>query len=56
MIIIFRCCENMNDYEDEIEFNDNTTDEEIEEEYKEWVWNQISDNFYWYKKEDDTKG
>jgi hypothetical protein len=45
--VIFACTENQNEYEEEMEFSDETTDEEIEEEYKDWVWNQIEDRFYW---------
>lgn len=28
-----------------MEFEDSVTDEEIEEEWKQWVWEQIRDNF-----------
>lgn len=38
-------------YEEEREFDVNTTDEEINEEYIEWVLEQIGDNFTWYEKE-----
>lgn len=47
--VIFACTENQNQYEDEFEFEDGTTDEEIEEAYKDWVWEQVGDNFYWKK-------
>lgn len=49
--VIFECFENQNKYQDEFEFEDDITDEEIEEEYKEWVWNQIRDNFGWHRKQ-----
>ena len=49
--IIFRCSETKKEYEEEFEFDDNVTDEEIEEEFKEWVWNEIGDYYTWYKKE-----
>jgi len=48
--VIFKCVENMNEHEEEMEFEDNITDEEIEEEHKEWVWQEVGDNYYWYKK------
>ena len=48
--VIFKCSENMNQYEDEIEFDNDTTDEEIQEEYENWVWEQIGDRFTWYRK------
>lgn len=47
--VIFECFENMNRYQEEMEFEDDTTDEEIEEEYKEWVWEQIGDRFGWHR-------
>jgi len=52
--VIFRCSENRNQHEEEIEFEDGTTDEEIEEEYVEWVWQEVGDNYTWYKKEEPT--
>lgn len=45
--VIFKCYENMNQYEEEYEFEDNVTDDEIEEEWKQWVWNEIGDRFGW---------
>jgi hypothetical protein len=45
--VVFECFENRNEYSEEFEFEDGTTDEQIEEEYKEWVWEQIRDNFGW---------
>ena len=50
--VIFKCCENMNKYEEEFEFEDDVTDEEIQEEYADWVWSQVSDNFTWYRVEE----
>jgi hypothetical protein len=38
-------------FEEEFEFDDNATEEEITEAYKDWVWNEIGDEFTWYKKE-----
>lgn len=40
----------MNKYEEEVEFEDNATDEEIHGYYVEWVWQKVGDNFTWYKK------
>ena len=45
--VIFECYENRNKYQEEMEFEDGTTDEDIEAEFEEWVWNQIGDNFGW---------
>lgn len=47
--VIFACIENCNQYEEEVEFENDTTDAEIEVEYKEWVWEQVGDHFYWKK-------
>ena len=49
--VIFSCCENMNESKEEFEFEDDVTEEEIEDEFKEWVWNEIGDRYCWYKKE-----
>lgn len=37
-------------YEEEMEFDDNATDEEIGEVYVDWVFEQVGDNFTWYEK------
>lgn len=34
-------------YAEEVEFEDDITEEEIEEEYQEWVLNWISDRTEW---------
>ncbi len=47
--VIFECFENQNEYEEDMEFEDGATDEEIEEEWKEWVWDQIVDRFGWHR-------
>lgn len=47
--VIFECFKNKNQYQEEFEFKDNTTDEEIEDEFKEWVWSQINDQFGWHR-------
>ncbi len=36
-------------YEEEVEFEDNITEEEIEEEYQEWVLNRINDRTEWFE-------
>ena len=48
--VIFECCENMNQYKEEVEFEDDVTDEEIEDAYEDWVWEQVGDKFTWYRK------
>lgn len=49
--VIFKCGENMNHYEEEMEFDDNTTEEEINEAWLNWVLEQVLDNYTWYYKE-----
>lgn len=49
--VVFECSENMNKYEEEFEFEDNVTDEQIIEEFSGWVWEQIGDRFSWHRKE-----
>ena len=34
-----------------IEFPDNTTDEEIQGEFEQFVWEKIGDDFYWEEEE-----
>lgn len=50
MKVIFECNENMNQFKKEVEFDDDITDELIEEEFKTWVWEQVGDYYCWYKK------
>ena len=45
--VIFHCSELRNEHREEVEFEDGATDEEIEEEFKEWVWNEIGDYYFW---------
>jgi hypothetical protein len=45
----FACTENMNSYEEDYEFEDDITDEEIAQEFSEWVWQEVGDNYYWKK-------
>lgn len=48
--VIFRCSENRNQHEEEFEFEDDVTDEEIDKEFTEWVWQEVGDNYSWHKK------
>jgi len=41
----------MNEYKEEFEFTDDTTEEEIQEEFEAWVWQEVGDRYCWYKKE-----
>lgn len=36
-----------NDITEIVEFEDETTDEEITKEFEDWVWEQIGDQFGW---------
>jgi hypothetical protein len=53
--VIFECCESRNEHQEVMEFEDGTTDEEIEQEYAEWVWNEIGSNYCWYKLDKEKK-
>ncbi|WP_157335992.1 hypothetical protein [Paenibacillus lutrae] len=35
----------------EVEFEDSTSDEEIEKEFNGWVWGMIVEDFWWEEKE-----
>jgi len=48
--VVFECYENMNEYKEEFEFEDDITNEKIEKEFTEWVWEQIRDNFGWRRQ------
>ena len=50
--VIFKCSENMNKYEEEQEFDDDVTDEIIQEAYEGWVWEQVGDNYTWFREKD----
>ena len=50
--VIFECTENMNRHHEEVEFEDDATDEEIEKEYIEWVWSEVGHNYCWYRREE----
>ena len=39
-------------YEEEMEFHDDVTEEEITEAYIEWVMQEVGDEFTWYEKEE----
>jgi len=47
----FACTENMNRFEEEMEFEDNVSDKDIEEAFVDWVWEQVGDHYYWERKE-----
>ncbi len=49
-IIVFECSDPRNKFSEAFEFDADATTEEIEEEFKEWVWNQIGDWFGWEVK------
>ena len=53
--VIFSCSENRNRHQEERKFEDGTTDEEIEKEYIEWVWQEVGDNYCWYKKDEEAE-
>jgi uncharacterized protein YycO len=53
MKVIFRCSENMNRHQEEFEFDDDATEEEIQEEFVTWVWNEVGDYYSWFKKGDE---
>jgi len=50
--VIFKCSENMNQHKKEVEFDDDTTEEEIQAEYIEWVWQEVGDRYCWYRKDE----
>jgi len=47
--VAFVCTENRNEHQEEFEFEDDITEKEIEEEFNDWVWNEVGDNYYWKK-------
>jgi len=48
--VIFECSENQNEHEEEVEFEDDATDDMIQEAYEDWVWEEVGDNYSWYRK------
>ena len=42
-----------NVYKEEVEFEDDVTEEEIDEVFQTWVWEQIGDFVTWYEKEEE---
>ncbi|GAB6499056.1 MULTISPECIES: hypothetical protein [Bacillus cereus group] len=36
--------------EEEFEFDDNATEEEINKEWHDWIWSKVSEQFTWYEK------
>ena len=52
MQIIFRCVQNQNHHEEEVEFEDNATENDIQESFEDWVWEKVGDDYYWERKEE----
>lgn len=51
-IIIFSYTKGWNDViKEEVEFDVDVTDDEIEQAFQAWVWGYIGDNVNWYDKE-----
>lgn len=50
--IVFKCSENGKRREEEVEFEDDATEEEIEKEFETWVWQEVGDNYCWFEKEE----
>jgi hypothetical protein len=49
--VIFECSENMNKYKEEFEFEDDVTEDDIQDEFEDWVWDAVGDHYSWYRKE-----
>ncbi|MCT4584096.1 MAG: hypothetical protein N4A54_04140 [Peptostreptococcaceae bacterium] len=52
--VVFKYKEGWGDHtvkEEEFEYESDATEEEIQKDYEEWVWNMIGDKFTWYYKE-----
>lgn len=50
--IVFSYSKGWNDlFEEEFEYEDDVTDQEIDEHFEEWIWEQIGDRCHWYEKE-----
>lgn len=39
-----------NAYEEEVEFDDDATEEEINKEWADWLWEKASEHATWYEK------
>ncbi|MGG3890301.1 hypothetical protein [Metabacillus fastidiosus] len=52
-IIVFKYTRGFNDIvEEEVEFENDVTEEEINKEFESWVWERvIGDHVTWYEKE-----
>ena len=48
--VIFKCSENGKRSEQEFEFEDNVSDDEITEEFESWVWQEVGDSYCWFRK------
>lgn len=40
-----------NKYTEEVEFENDVKEEEINDEFEQWVWGRISDSVTWYDKQ-----
>ncbi|HDR7765511.1 TPA: hypothetical protein QCY08_002486 [Bacillus paranthracis] len=52
-MIVFRFRKGLNEHdiiEDEMEFNQTASVEEINKEYYEWFWNIVGDSVNWFEK------
>jgi len=50
--IVFEYSKGWNDtIIDILEYKDNVTEEEIQQDFEEWVWNIIGDSMTWYEEE-----
>jgi hypothetical protein len=51
--IIFKHYRGWNDViEEEFEYEEDVTDEQINKDFEDWIWNEIGDSFSWRVKED----
>jgi len=50
--VIFRCDENMNQHQEVVEFEDDATEEVIQEAFVDWVWSEVGDNYTWYREDE----
>lgn len=49
--VVFEYEKGWNDIEkEEMEYENDATDEEIQEDFEEWIWNIIGDRCNWYEK------
>lgn len=48
--VIFECSENMNEFKEVVEFEDDASDDLIQDAFEDWVWECVGDHYSWYKK------